>query len=132
MSKQESACGTDSTSGGETEQGSLRSEFRIVFPATDRPEFRIGDHAYAVRDLSESAMSVLAPRFYCEQIEEVSGTLVMLDGSEHAMRGRFIRYADDRSVLKFDGAGMPYRTILQLQQELIRKYPEWGREHGHP
>ncbi|QDU36195.1 hypothetical protein Mal4_04790 [Maioricimonas rarisocia] len=130
MSKQESARKPGDANDG-TAQESQRSEFRIVFPDTDRPELRIGDNTYAVRDLSESAMSVLAPRFYCEQIEELSGTLVMRDGSEHAVTGRFIRCSDDRSVVKFEGAGMPYRTILKLQQELIRKYPKWGREHGH-
>lgn len=130
MSKQESAHATGEAGGETRARNYVRSEFRVLFPPTDRPNVRIGEHTYPVWDLSESAVSIIAPRFFCEQIDAVECILVLPEGDEIPVKGSFLRCGEDRSVLKFDGTRIPYRTILQLQQELIRKYPDWAREHA--
>ena len=80
-----------------------RSEYRIVYPRSIRPQLRRGTEVFQVADVSEHGVRVLEPQGTMREIgDRFEGQLPLVHGPEVPIRGRIVRRFDDGFAIEFD------------------------------
>jgi PilZ domain len=99
-----------------------RKFYRLRYPIMARPQFRTGKHEFAVAELSESGMRVVADDLTLSRGIAISGDVRFADGVVCGVLGKVLRYEGDEAILKLE-MGLPLRRMLAEQQWVIRTYP---------
>lgn len=93
-----------------------RDHYRIPYPADQRPRLVVGLSILEVLDCSEGGLRFVPPAdAEDEGAGEVEGRLRLPGGEELRVRGEVVRSAEGERALRFEGRGIPFRTILRQQ-----------------
>lgn len=105
-----------------------RSEFRIVYPILGRPTATIGEHAFAVLDVSERGLRVEPPRLIAAPLPgtPVAGEIRLAQGVPWPFAGLLRRVGTDSWVIELEpDCRIPLRVIYQEQRQLRSMFLDW-------
>jgi hypothetical protein len=100
--------------------------YRVVYPISERPEFRVGSHTYQVIDCSERGLRYQAVNGRLPSLgTPLTGILAFRRFSKPIeIAGEVIRSRGDIVVLSLDAPGIPFSQILAEQTYLqARGFP---------
>lgn len=108
---------------------SRRALYRITYPMTERPTFRLGRHAYEVVDCSERGLRYQVQHRRLPSLGmPLGGTIEFKrEGAFVEIAGEVIRTRGDIVVLSLDAPGIPFSHIL-AEQRYLRSRGFRGRE----
>jgi hypothetical protein len=100
-----------------------RAYYRLPYPETERPTMWVGNHRYAVVEISEMGARVLiAGREPLPQQGPVAGLIRFHDGELVAVQGTVLRVEAAQAVLKLT-VGISLPRMLVEQRRLLQLYP---------
>ena len=106
-----------------------RQYYRTRIPPGDVAVFRTGPHQMAIREVSERGFRYdPVPGHQPELGSQLTGVVAFKTIGEVQVTGKFLRIQEKTLVIVLDPPGIPYATILALQQFLMKRYP--GRTRG--
>jgi hypothetical protein len=106
-----------------------RQYYRTRVPHGDVAVFRVGPHQMAIREVSERGFRYdPAAGHKLELGAQVTGVVAFKTIGEIQVSGQFLRIQEKSLVIVLDPPGIPYATIMALQQFLMKRYP--GRASG--
>lgn len=103
-----------------------RAHFRVSYPLQERPVFHAPGLVCAVADVSESGMTITAPRGAEAELRlenRLTGTIHFRHGSPQLIAGVILRVTARGAVLRFDAPGIPWASIQAEERALLAKYP---------
>jgi hypothetical protein len=101
-----------------------RSEYRVVYPLTDRPRLRIDRNEYEILNLSEGGLRFQLKKPLDQGIDPtVAGTVIFPDGNNAPVEGTLLRTEENDLAVRLSQK-IPYRRIVQEQLRLARKKVE--------
>jgi hypothetical protein len=106
-----------------------RKYYRTRIPHGDVASFRVGALEMTIHEVSERGFRYdPAPGHKPELGAQLAGVVVFKTIGEIQVSGQFLRVQEKSLVIALDPPGIPYATILALQQFLMKRYP--GRAGG--
>jgi hypothetical protein len=104
-----------------------RQYFRLRYPLAAQPTLRVGGQTFAVTELSEGGMRIIAgPAGRIAPEWNVRGELRLATGDTVPVEGSVLRIDDAHVVVKLD-RGPSYKDMLAEQRYVAQRYPDWSQ-----
>lgn len=101
-----------------------RNYFRLYYPQSHCPYYRLNGRNYNVIDLSEEGMRFQNdPKSHISFNDALAGTLNFPDGESYLVRGTITRLTDEEVVVVLN-TPVPLRKIVAEQIDLISRFPK--------
>ena len=102
-----------------------RAYYRVVYPLTARPVFRMGDVTAIVVDLSEAGFRILIPKGWVPRVgDPVVGRIRLVSGGEHEVEGEILRISPPQVAGKLI-QGIPFGDMMEEQRWLQHRFFSW-------
>jgi PilZ domain len=102
-----------------------RAYYRVVYPLTARPIFRMGEVTAIVVDLSEEGFRILIPRGWAPRVgDPVEGRIRLVSGTEHQVQGEILRVSPPQVAGRFE-EGIPFGDMMAEQRWLQQRFFSW-------
>ena len=99
-----------------------RASYRIVYPLTARPVFRMETLEVSVVDLSATGFRILLPRDWMPRIgDTIVGELRLVSGSSAAVGGRLLRVVVPHAAGLFLW-GFTFARVMEEERWLARHF----------
>lgn len=99
-----------------------RAFYRIRYPAEARPSLWIGVRWFAVTELSEHGLRVLAGQQDLSIGQPIEAVVRLLHGVTRQVQARTDRFDEPELVLR-NVRGISFADVLAEQRALVRDYP---------